>query len=46
MEQMPGSDLVVYKCKVANFDYLYKFLQIANEQKLIELQQMIQGIID
>jgi hypothetical protein len=46
MEQMPGSDIIVYKAKVANFEYLYKFLQVANEQKLTELQQMAQGIGD
>lgn len=31
-----------YKAKVASFEYLEKFLQVANEQKLSELQAMIQ----
>jgi hypothetical protein len=41
-EQMAGSDVAVFKAKVTNFEYLYKFLQVANEQKLIELQAIIQ----
>lgn len=33
----------MYRAKVASFDLLQKFLQVANEQKLTELQEIIQG---
>lgn len=31
MEQIASTDIPVYKAKVASFDYLYKFLQVFND---------------
>jgi hypothetical protein len=45
MELLPG-DGQLFKAKVSSFDYLFKFLQIANEQKLTELKSMLQNSRD
>jgi hypothetical protein len=42
MEQLPG-ETTLYKAKVSSFDYLQKFLQVANKEKLTELKSMLQS---
>lgn len=41
MEQIAGSE-TGYKAKVASFEYLNKFLEVAGESKLSEIQEMLQ----